>query len=51
VEEGAHLSGSRRTCATLDLFGSWWRIHATGCLCARDSSLGQGGGRAHHFSG
>jgi hypothetical protein len=43
--------GTRRTCATSDLFGSWWRRHTTSGLCARYSSLGQGGGRVHHFSG
>jgi hypothetical protein len=51
VEEGAHPSGSRSTCAILDLSGSWWRRHTIGCLCGRDSSLDQGGRRAHHFSG
>jgi hypothetical protein len=44
-EEGTPLSGSRRTCAIVDLSGSWWRRHTLGCLCVRDSSLGQGEGR------
>jgi hypothetical protein len=51
LEEGAPLAGTRRTCAISNLFGSCWRRHTTSCLCGRDSSLGQGGRRAHHFSG
>jgi hypothetical protein len=51
LEEGAHLSGIRTTCPISDLSGSWWRRHTTSCLCARDSSLGQGGARALHFNG
>jgi hypothetical protein len=51
VEEGAPLAGNRRTCAISDLFGSCWRRHTRAHLCGRDSSLDQGGRRAHHFSG
>jgi hypothetical protein len=51
VEEGAPLVGNRRTCAISDLFGSCWRRHTRAHLCGRDSSLDQGGRRAHHFSG
>jgi hypothetical protein len=51
LEEGAPLAGNRRTCAISDLFGSCWRRHTRAHLCGRDSSLDQGGRRAHHFSG
>jgi hypothetical protein len=47
LEEGVCLAGTRSSCATSDLTGSSWRRHTTTCLCARVSSLGKGGGRAH----
>jgi hypothetical protein len=50
LEEGTHLTGTRRPCQISDLSGSCWRRDTTSWLCGRDSSLGHGAW-ALQFSG